>query len=86
MQEKLSRSRAGLTVSIFGVVSPGFSLSAVEALHIDDVPSRQNFPASALVDVGGGEIFQRLVNAPMVVVMDEVVDFSLQFPGRVVFL
>ena len=63
-----------------------FSPSSFEGFQFDDVSVRQDLLVSAVVDIGRGEIIQRLVNASLVVVVHEAFDLPLQLPGQIVIL
>ena len=59
--------------------APGF-----DCLPFDPFSLFQNGLASIEVDIGGGEVLQALMVAPMIVVIDEGIDLLPQITGQVV--
>ncbi len=57
-----------------------------DGLAFDLLPFDQDGLAAPDVDVGGGEIAQALVVAPMIVMGDKGVDLGLEVAGQVVVL
>ena len=58
----------------------------LDGLSLDALAFLQDSLTAAEVDIGRGEIVQALVVAPVVVVVDEGLDLSVELAGQVVVL
>ena len=58
----------------------------LDGLSFDPFPFQQDGLAAPEVDIGGREVIQALVVAPVVVVLDEGADLGLEITGQIIVL